>query len=88
MTTRPQTMTSRGLSPDSGPACPDRLCRRSEVLRTLAIKDEKLRELIDQGAFPEPIQLGPRTSVWLESEVQAFLTRMAKDRRLPNSSRA
>jgi len=44
--------------------------------------------MIDKGAFPEPIRMGTRTMVWLESEVQAFLARMAKDRRLPVSTDA
>lgn len=82
MTTHPQTMTDRGRRPEPEPVQADRFVRISELQERLAIGKDKLADLIEQGALPPAIKLGSRTSVWLESEVQAFLTRMAKDRRL------
>jgi predicted DNA-binding transcriptional regulator AlpA len=81
-------MTARQQHVTPDPVQPDRFVRRSELLKRLAVGNDKLELMISTGAFPEPIRMGTRTMVWLESEVQAFLTRMAKDRRLPNSSRA
>ena len=88
MTTRNPAMTDRrqGLTPE--PVQADRFVRRSELLKRLAVGNDKLEWMIDKGAFPEPIRMGTRTMVWLESEVQAFLARMAKDRRLPVSTDA
>jgi predicted DNA-binding transcriptional regulator AlpA len=75
-------MTDRGRRAEPEPVQADRFVRSSELRERLAIGKDKLDDLIDKGALPPAIKLGSRTSVWLESEVQAFLDRMAKDRRL------
>jgi len=78
---RKQTMTDTDLRP--GPKQPDRLVRRPELLERLSISKWKLEQLIEDGVINEPICMGPRTFVWMESEVQSFLSQMAKERRLP-----
>lgn len=86
MTTRNPVMTDRQqhLAPD--PVQPDRFVRRPELLERLAIGNDKLEAMIDSGVFPEPIRMGTRTLVWLESEVQSFFSRMAKTRGVPEST--
>lgn len=33
---------------------------------------------VSQGDFPRPVQLGPRAVGWVESEVEAWLTRQVE----------
>jgi len=35
---------------------------------------------IQAGKFPKPVKLGPGTTVWLESEVDAWLARFVNER--------
>lgn len=82
MAARSQIMTDRARRQEPEPVQADRFVRISELQKRLACGKDKLADLIAQGALPPAIRLGSRTSVWLESEVQAFMTQMAKDRRL------
>ena len=45
------------------------LIRRPEVLQRCGISNSTLHRLINAGNFPAPIQLGPRSVAWVESEV-------------------
>jgi prophage regulatory protein len=57
------------------------LLRIREVLRTTGDSRSGLYGKIKQGKFPKPIKLGPRQSVWIASEVEAFIqSRIAASR--------
>jgi prophage regulatory protein len=51
------------------------------VLRLPAVKSRiglsrsMIYDLVSKGSFPSPISLGPRAVGWLESEVDAWLSR-------------
>jgi len=50
-----------------------RLIRKKHVLDKVNISSSSLWAWVASGRFPAPIKLGPRTTVWLESEVDAFI---------------
>lgn len=86
MNNRSHTMTDRDLSPE--PTKPDRLVRRPEARKLLGgISPQKLESMIKQGLLPEPICMGPRSYCFFESELQAFLDQVARDRKLPQGNR-
>lgn len=60
-----------------------RLLRLSEVLKTIALGRTMVYALMARGEFPRPLKAG-RTSRWVESEVQAWVMRLA-DGRTPMS---
>ena len=49
------------------------LIRRQEVLRRTGLSKSTLHDRIKAGAFPAPIQIGPRSVAWIESEVDAWI---------------
>jgi len=55
------------------PAQDDRFLRAKEVYHLLGIGKSTLYKLIGEGEFPKPTKLGPRTSVWRNSQVQAYI---------------
>jgi len=50
----------------------DAAMRLPEVMGTLGLSRASVYALIQKGALARPVKIG-RTSVWLRSEVQAFL---------------
>ena len=56
-----------------------RLLRLSEVLTTIALGRTMVYALMARGEFPQPLKAG-RTSRWVESEVQAWVMRLAEGR--------
>lgn len=63
---------------------PNTILRRREVERSTGLPCSTLYRLIAAKQFPAPIQLGPNSVGWLESEVGGWLeVRIAeRDRRL------
>lgn len=60
-----------------------RLLTRLEVRERLGnISDDKFYGMIREGALPLPLKLGT-SSRWLESEVEAFIAKLAESRTLP-----
>jgi len=54
---------------------PDRLMRMPQVLEVVPIAESTVWKYVKQGTFPRPVRLG-RCSVWKESEVQAWLSKL------------
>lgn len=49
------------------------LMRITEVERGTGLKRSTIYQLIQRGSFPKPVKLGPRVSVWVSSEIQAWI---------------
>ena len=50
-----------------------RLLRIKEVLARLSISRSSFLEGCRTGRFPQPIKLGPRTTVWRAEDIAAFI---------------
>ena len=55
----------------------ERLIRMPEVLHRLGVKKSSLYNGIKEGVYPAPRRLGKRTSVWVQSEIDALVERVA-----------
>lgn len=53
---------------------PERFLRRAEVLSRTGVSRSHLYWLMERGRFPKSIPLSPRVTVWLESDVDAWIT--------------
>lgn len=51
----------------------DRLLRLTEVLQIIPISKSSWWKGIQNGKYPQPIKLGPRTTCWRESDVLELL---------------
>jgi len=49
------------------------ILRRPKVEKKTGLRRSTMYKYIDDGTFPRPIQLGPRTVGWVESEVDGWL---------------
>jgi len=50
-----------------------RFLRLRDVMAATGLSRSTIYRRMQRGAFPKSIQLGPRTTVWLEAEVQAWM---------------
>ena len=55
-----------------------RLLRIKEVLARLSISRSSFLEGCRTGRFPQPIKLGPRTTVWKAEDIDAFIENLGK----------
>ncbi|TDK23431.1 AlpA family transcriptional regulator [Luteimonas aestuarii] len=62
-------METRTTLPSKG----DRVLRIAEVVERTGLKRPTLYKRARAGTFPRPIKLGPNSTGWLESEIDAFL---------------
>jgi len=53
---------------------------RDEVLQRVPISSSTLDRKVSAGEFPAPVRLGPRTSRWIESEVDDYVQAMIAER--------
>jgi prophage regulatory protein len=49
------------------------LMREAELLRLVAVGKTSLDRWIDEGKFPEPIKIGPRSVAWRVGDVRRWL---------------
>ena len=54
------------------PAFP-RLLRRADVEAALGLRRSALYQQVQRGLFPRPIYMGPKRTMWLESDVAAVI---------------
>jgi prophage regulatory protein len=60
---------------------PERILRKRAVSERTGLPHSSIYRFVDEGRFPPPIRLGPRTIGWLESEVDAWIAdRIAETR--------
>ncbi|WP_237750881.1 helix-turn-helix transcriptional regulator [Xanthomonas oryzae] len=80
----PQTMLASRTTPAALPGTPanaprpdagrsERFLRKPEVLSRTGISRSHLYWLMDRDRFPKSIPLSPRVTVWLESDVDAWI---------------
>ena len=55
-----------------------RLLRLKEVLARLSISRSSFLEGCRAGRFPQPIKIGPRTTVWKAEDIDAFIENLGK----------
>jgi prophage regulatory protein len=55
------------------PSTTDRFLRWPEVKDRVGLSRSQIHVLISRGEFPVQIKLGPRSSAWLESSVDAWM---------------
>lgn len=55
---------------------PEKLIRRAEVLARIGLSDSTLKTKVAAGAFPRPVQIGPRAIAWKSSEVDAWIAQL------------
>lgn len=56
------------------------ILRLPTVLSTLGVGKTALYRWVKQGEFPAPVKIGPNTSGWLRSEVDAWIDERASRR--------
>ena len=55
-----------------------RLLRIKEVLARLSISRSSFLEGCRTGRFPQPIKIGPSTTVWKAEDIDAFIENLGK----------
>lgn len=55
-----------------------RLLRIKEVLARLSISRSSFLEGCRTGRFPQPLKIGPRTTVWRAEDIDAFIENLGK----------
>lgn len=51
----------------------DRLLRLKEVLERIPVGKSTWWQGVRDGRFPQPIKLGPRTTCWRETDINALI---------------
>ena len=51
----------------------DRIIRKPELLEITGVSIASIYRWVGEGRFPAPVRLGPNSSGWRESEVEAWL---------------
>lgn len=74
--TREASATSAELTPGSAP--PPRLLRLPEVIARVGLRRSAIYQRMSEGRFPKCRSLGPKCSVWVETEVNAWIDGVAR----------
>ncbi|MBY0383268.1 MAG: AlpA family transcriptional regulator [Xanthobacteraceae bacterium] len=59
-------------------AAPARLIRLPEVIARVGLKRSSIYQRMAEGRFPKGRSLGPRCVVWVEAEIEAWITGIAR----------
>jgi prophage regulatory protein len=80
MTAFPQSSDAAPLSTQaaSSPPAPARLLRLPEVIARVGLKRSAIYQRMSDGRFPRSRSLGPKCTVWVESEIDAWIRDIAK----------
>lgn len=62
----------------SSPLVPGRLLRLPEVMARVGLKRSAIYQRMSDGRFPRSRSLGPKCTVWVESEIDAWIRDIAK----------
>ena len=54
------------------------LLRLKQVLKLIPVSAATWWRGVKSGCYPKPIKLGPRTTCWLASDIQALIDRLAQ----------
>ena len=55
------------------------LLRLPQILERIPISKSAWWQGCKDGKYPKPIKLGPRTTVWRASEIEALINRLGQD---------
>ncbi|MFA4994104.1 MAG: AlpA family transcriptional regulator [Bdellovibrionales bacterium] len=61
-----------------------RLLRLREVIEIVGFKHSHIYGLIKENKFPKPIKLGPKSSVWLSTQITAWKKEAIREALLQN----
>lgn len=61
------------------PSTPPRLLRLPEVISRVGLRRSAIYQRMSEGRFPKCRSLGPKCSVWVEAEINAWIDSVSKD---------
>jgi prophage regulatory protein len=62
----------------SPPLCAGRLLRLPEVIARVGLKRSAIYQRMNDGRFPRSRSLGPKCTVWVEAEIDAWIRGIAE----------
>lgn len=66
------------LDNGSSPLVPGRLLRLPEVMARVGLKRSAIYQRMSDGRFPRSRSLGPKCTVWIEAEIDAWIRDIVK----------
>jgi prophage regulatory protein len=60
------------------PSAPARLIRLPEVIARVGLKRSSIYQRMAEGRFPKGRSLGPRCTVWVEAEINAWVNTITR----------
>lgn len=76
MTANPKTVEASAIAADTiepASARPPRLLRLPEVMDRVGLRRSAIYQRMSEGRFPKCRSLGPKCSVWVETEINAWI---------------
>ncbi len=61
-------------------AAPGRLIRLPEVMSRVGLKRSSIYQRMSEGRFPRSRSIGPKCAVWVEAEVDAWISEVSNPR--------
>ena len=71
-------MTLKADRPPQSPEHSDSLLRLPSVLAKVPVSRSAWWQGVKEGRYPAPVKLGPRTTAWRESEINALIQSLTK----------
>ena len=59
------------------PKAPTRLLRLPEVMARVGLKRSSIYQRMSEGRFPKSRSLGPKCAVWVEAEIEQWVSEVA-----------
>ena len=66
---------------EPGSAPPPRLLRLPEVIERVGLRRSAIYQRMSEGRFPKCRSLGPKCSVWVEAEINAWIQSVSNIRK-------
>ena len=63
---------------DAGEKASDRLIRLPEVMARVGLRRTAIYQRMREGRFPRSRRLGPRCTVWIEAEIDAWIEHITR----------
>jgi prophage regulatory protein len=70
---------AEGVEPAIVRSAPPRLIRLPEVMARVGLKRSSIYHRMAEGRFPKGRSLGPRCVVWVEMEIDAWITALIQN---------
>ncbi|MBA4043735.1 MAG: AlpA family phage regulatory protein [Erythrobacter sp.] len=82
MTANPNAREASVTSAENTPACapPPRLLRLPEVMDRVGLRRSAIYQRMSEGRFPKCRTLGPKCSVWVETEINEWVRSVAENK--------